>query len=149
MEDLLIPFLDGELTPEEARCVKEHLAGCQACARVLEEHRRLFGLLLELPEAPRARGGDRAVAARRVAGVRKAATRWVAAAAAVLLALTLLWFGYRTSVTEADGEPIPDLPVVEEIVSLYEVGGEDLVKDIEIVHAVFELSQEAMLPEDY
>ncbi len=148
IEDLLVPLLDGELFGEERLLVERHVATCRACAQALDEHQRLVGVLGELPEAPPGSIRERVIAAGRRARAREATRRWLAAAATILLTLTLAWFGYRTYLAGSDSEPIPDLPVVEEIVSLYDVGGEDLVGDLEIVHAVFELSQES-LPEDY
>jgi ferric-dicitrate binding protein FerR (iron transport regulator) len=148
MEDLLVLMLDDELSPEEKQRVERHVATCRTCAVALEEHRRLVGVLGELPEAPPGSIRDRAIAAHRQAAGRETAWRWLGAAATVLLTLTLSWFGYHLYRTHVEGEPIPDLPVVEEIVSLYDVGAEDLVQDLELVRAVFELSQEA-LPEGY
>ncbi len=45
IHDRLGAYLDGELNPAEAEVVREHLAKCRRCARVLEEHRRLDQLL--------------------------------------------------------------------------------------------------------
>jgi len=58
LRDLLVPYLDGELRPEERLQVEGHLAQCLACSDELESHRRLQEALLsarsepEPPDAP-------------------------------------------------------------------------------------------------
>jgi predicted anti-sigma-YlaC factor YlaD len=41
---LMMGLLDGEITPAERRRLEEHLEDCPACARELEEFRRLKGV---------------------------------------------------------------------------------------------------------
>ena len=48
--DLLEPFLDGELTPEEDERLRRHLAGCAACAAELAFSRRVQAGLRALPQ---------------------------------------------------------------------------------------------------
>src|SRR5882757_5055848 len=48
--DLLDPYLDGDLQPDEARRVREHLDRCPACAAELSLARRVQGELRALPQ---------------------------------------------------------------------------------------------------
>ena len=45
IKGLMVGLLDGELTPEEARQVNEHLTRCAACRREYEELRETTGKL--------------------------------------------------------------------------------------------------------
>ena len=40
IKSILIPWLTGELEPEEARLVENHLAECPECRREAEEDRK-------------------------------------------------------------------------------------------------------------
>lgn len=42
--NLLLSMLDGELTPEETRQLREHLAGCSPCVDFLRTYRATPGL---------------------------------------------------------------------------------------------------------
>jgi anti-sigma factor RsiW len=42
--NLLLDFLDGELTPEDAQHLKEHLQGCAPCVDFLRTYRATPGL---------------------------------------------------------------------------------------------------------
>ncbi|XXF77184.1 zf-HC2 domain-containing protein [Myxococcaceae bacterium GXIMD 01537] len=42
--NLLLDFLDGELTEEDARHLKEHLSGCAPCVDFLRTYRATPGL---------------------------------------------------------------------------------------------------------
>jgi anti-sigma factor RsiW len=100
-EQLLSPYLDGELLPREAAEVQEHLLECRDCRQAYERLRATKALLGELPVAEppgefwpavqnpataRRPLGDRAAQWRAVLGRRVA---WVVAAAAVVLALAV------------------------------------------------------------
>lgn len=51
IRELLSPFLDGQVTPEERAVVEAHLATCQECARELQSLRWTVGLLHQIPVA--------------------------------------------------------------------------------------------------
>jgi anti-sigma factor RsiW len=42
--NLLLDYLDGEMPPEEARHLKEHLSGCAPCIDFLRTYRATPGL---------------------------------------------------------------------------------------------------------
>ncbi|MBJ6759978.1 hypothetical protein DRW03_14100 [Corallococcus sp. H22C18031201] len=42
--NLLLEYLDGEMTPEEARHLKEHFAGCRPCEEFLSTYRATSGM---------------------------------------------------------------------------------------------------------
>lgn len=42
--NLLLDFLDGELTPEDAQHLREHLQGCAPCVDFLRTYRATPGL---------------------------------------------------------------------------------------------------------
>lgn len=42
--NLLLDFLDGEMTPEDAQHLKEHLQGCSPCVDFLRTYRATPGL---------------------------------------------------------------------------------------------------------
>jgi hypothetical protein len=48
----LRPWLRGELTDGEASAVQEHVAGCYACARVVENESAIAGALREVASIP-------------------------------------------------------------------------------------------------
>ncbi len=45
-------FLDGELAPDEARLVREHLQACEACRSEVATHRRLHARLMGAGQTP-------------------------------------------------------------------------------------------------
>lgn len=47
--ELLQDYLDGELVPEQARAIEEHLSGCPECAREAASFRLVFERLENLP----------------------------------------------------------------------------------------------------
>src|SRR5512138_2322487 len=49
-QEQLSAALDGMLTPNEQAALEMHLAGCETCARELEELRQVRALLRSLPE---------------------------------------------------------------------------------------------------
>ena len=56
-------FLDGDLSADEARAFRDHLAGCADCAAELATYRRVFALLDEAPLAePAPALGERVLA---------------------------------------------------------------------------------------
>ncbi len=148
MEDRIILMVDGELREEEEAELLEHLAACARCRRVLEEHRRLREVLGELPQSP-----TRSIA-RRLGEVearirsREKISRLLKLAASLAVAAGLSWFSYRTTLAVVERKVIRDLPVVEDLDTLAEAGGADLLSDMELVDAVLELSQET-IPEDF
>ena len=146
-QERIVPFIDGELEPDEAQRVERHLAACRACSRIRDEHARLQVLLGELPEYRSGSIALRVAAARMRLRRRQRAAAWLSAAAAVLFAAGGTWLAVRTSSRQPEKDLIANLGVVEEIASLAEVGGVDLAMDLELVHAVYELSQEDPLKE--
>lgn len=54
IDRLLAPYVDGELPPPLAECVKSHLTGCRRCTGKVEELRRPFSLLRSWPAVRRA-----------------------------------------------------------------------------------------------
>jgi anti-sigma factor RsiW len=42
--NLLLEYLDGEMPPEEARHLKEHLTGCKPCEEFLSTYKATPGL---------------------------------------------------------------------------------------------------------
>ncbi|MBP7750254.1 MAG: zf-HC2 domain-containing protein [Planctomycetes bacterium] len=144
--ELLVPYIDGELPPEEAAAVAAHLAVCPACSRAADEHRRAWALLADLPGAPAVDSLWPRVAARsrRIAARARVLRRVAAAAAALAAAFTLFYFvsGRDNSAALPDPDLLVHLPVVEQYASLDEAGGEWLGEDLDLVQAVFELTQE-------
>jgi anti-sigma factor RsiW len=49
LDDLLSGYADGELSPDEANLVEEHLATCEECRTTVEEERALRARLRSLP----------------------------------------------------------------------------------------------------
>jgi len=52
---LLVPYVDGEVEPAEARLVESHVASCPGCFEALESHRYIA---LSLGAAPAERASD-------------------------------------------------------------------------------------------
>ncbi|MGD0781646.1 MAG: zf-HC2 domain-containing protein [Candidatus Aminicenantales bacterium] len=50
IQDLLSPYLDGELAPAERAEADEHLAGCSDCAELLARIRAALGAFAAFPE---------------------------------------------------------------------------------------------------
>ncbi len=144
VDELLVPFLDGELPADEHAAVRTHLEACPACRRLAERRRMTYALLGELSEAPAAPSiWPEVVARTHRIGVRQRVIRRVAVAAALVFSLALAHLGYRYSRASApDPDLLANLPVVEQYASLSEVGGEGLSEDLDIVQAVVELAQE-------
>ena len=112
---LLVPYVDGELEPVEARLVESHVAGCSSCFEALESHRRIG---LALGAAPPARAPDAPAIARRIRLlVRRRSARaralWLSAAAAVLCGTALFFFAGDGGRSPAVDEILGDLEVLE------------------------------------
>jgi hypothetical protein len=115
---LLVPYLDGEATPEEAAAVEAHAAACTRCARALEVHRQVGEALRGGGRGAEPRPGlaDRTrLEARREA--RSARLVRIALAAAALLAasgVVLLgpWAGNRVATPPAE-DLLGNLDVLE------------------------------------
>jgi anti-sigma factor RsiW len=144
VDELLVPYMDGELALAEHAAVAAHMAACPACRRVERQHRRAWTLLEELPAAPTAPSVWPEVVARthRI-GARVRLVRRIAVAAALVFSVALVHFGYqRFTATAPDPHLLANLPVVEQYASLCDAGGEGLSEDLDIVQAVVELAQE-------
>ena len=148
MEERIVLMVDGELSEEEAGEVQAHLRECDRCRRVMEGHRRLRELLGELPQSPVRSIAHRLGSVGTEARIRERRARLVKFAAALTVAAGLSWFSYRATLAVVERDVIRDLPVVEEMDTLAEAGGADLLSDMELVDAIWELSQES-IPEDY
>jgi hypothetical protein len=100
--DLIEPLLDQELETSVAEGLRLHLEGCPSCAREAEAARQLLTELRSLPEFdPPARVLERLQAATErstlfsLANHRNRKMAWLAAAAALVLAVGALTIGHR------------------------------------------------------
>lgn len=89
-EDWINRFLDGELAPEEGARFEEHLAGCAACRRELDQMRGLFAVLGSLEAQPAPGGMAEAVLARAPRPSAPPWFRWVLAAQAAATGMLLV-----------------------------------------------------------
>jgi anti-sigma factor RsiW len=108
-EELLHPYLDGEMDAAQRAAVDEHLKGCSDCRQALE-HLQMLRRALQLPEL-RYTASDtlrhRIQTKLREADARErrpAWPRWGAAMAASVLAVALLW-----NFVPHGGAPAPDV----------------------------------------
>jgi anti-sigma factor RsiW len=108
-EELLHPYLDGEIDSAQRAAVDEHLKGCDDCRQALE-HLQMLRRALQLPEL-RYTASDtlrhRIQTKLRAADTRErrpAWPRWSAAIAASVLAVTLVW-----NFVPHGGAPAPDV----------------------------------------
>lgn len=88
--DLLVDYADGQLPAAQARPVEQHLAGCPACRRQVEQ----LGRSLELAQELWQQQADRAAAAGqpgRSRGWRRRIVAIAAAAAVVIVAGAAMW----------------------------------------------------------
>ncbi|MBI4603905.1 MAG: zf-HC2 domain-containing protein [Planctomycetes bacterium] len=91
VRDLLVPYVDGEVSPAEAVEVESHAASCSACSRALEEHRALERLIAGSRPSAAALLPALADRVRAAARRRRVARAWVLGIAAlVLLAVGLV-----------------------------------------------------------
>jgi anti-sigma-K factor RskA len=101
-EELLGPYVLGELTDQEERELERHLHRCSSCADDLDEVRRAHGILRATVASPPPELKDWVLARARSEARRPPAGRrwsWLLAAAA-LLVVALLVFGVLRTVTE-------------------------------------------------
>jgi len=95
-QDLLGPFVMGDLDPAEERMVEEHLESCASCREEAGALRLAHERLVEFAaasEAPPPHLKDRAVAGPPRPASRRAVPPWAAVAAAVLLLALGLAYG--------------------------------------------------------
>jgi len=91
LTDQLSAYLDGTLTPEEAAAVASHLAECAECRGTLDDLQAVRNLLRVVPDrAPHPSLLPRTLARVGAAPHRKAAPRWMIAAAGAAVGLALL-----------------------------------------------------------
>ena len=108
-EELLGPYLLGELSVDEERELERHLEGCSGCRGELARARQTHGFLKELAaNGPPQELKDRVLA--RARGEMPARSRagwrlWVPAAA--LLAIAVLGAGFLWAITQGSSEGIP------------------------------------------
>ncbi len=95
-QNLLGPFVMGDLDPAEERAVEEHLENCASCRREAECLRLAHERLVEFAassEAPPSHLKDRAVSGLPRPAPRRTVPPWAGAAAAVLLLALGLAYG--------------------------------------------------------
>lgn len=103
----LIDFVEGEVSAERAVAIEAHLRACPSCASYVESLRRTFSLLGQdtVPEPVPAYWAYLAQSVRQRAGSRHR-RRWflvlAPTAAAVLVAVALIWRGPWVSAPEID-----------------------------------------------
>jgi hypothetical protein len=100
VSELLSPYLDGQVTPDQRAAVEAHLGECGACREELASLRALTRLLGQLPVAPPPRSfaiGPRpvrpAALSGTLAGFARAATSIAAALAVLALSGSLIFQG--------------------------------------------------------
>jgi anti-sigma factor RsiW len=122
----LIPYLDGRANAAEQSAVESHAAVCPACRERIEEFRKLFGVLNQMPAIEPSAAFDARVRERISAEPRGSLFDWLvpaprlAFALAILLALSV-WMGkfptaensVATAQSEQDFHVIKDLGVLE------------------------------------
>jgi len=109
--DHLSPYIDGRLTPDEARGLETHLDGCEACRGELGELRATASALRDLPQAdaPRSFALTPEMLERRAPAAAPSAPPLTAgmrlASAAVALVLTIVVIGDLGGISgNGDGE---------------------------------------------
>ncbi|MFZ0037953.1 MAG: zf-HC2 domain-containing protein [Candidatus Acidiferrales bacterium] len=122
----MIPYLDGRASAAEQSAVESHAAVCPECRERIEEFRKLFGVLNEMPLIEPSGAFDARLRERISAEPRRNVFDWfmpaprLAFALAMLLALSV-WMGkfqqadnsVATSQSEQDFHVIKDLGVLE------------------------------------
>jgi hypothetical protein len=124
---LLVPYLDGEVSPAEASHVEAHVASCPRCREALDLHRRIGAALDDVCAARESRMDpalSETVRRRAIAAVRLRRICWMGAAAAVLLVVGLIASSF---VPNGNGVPPP----------------EDLIANLEVLE---DLSEEGVEP---
>lgn len=130
MEILLVGYLDGRASAAERREAEAHLGECAACRTRVEEFRRLWGVLDELPAAEPSPAFDARLRQRIAAAPQPSLWNWLAPAprvafafaAMLLLAVWLSWQSPRPAVeslraeqrSEQEFSMIRDLQVLED-----------------------------------
>jgi anti-sigma factor RsiW len=122
MESRILGYVDGRLKESERLEVEKHLLGCEACAVRVAEFRAVGSLLEELPQIEPSPAFDARVHAR-VAAEPVKRSWWPSflpaprvAFAAALLALAMVWIGWRPGVAtngQDEAQTQQDLPVLE------------------------------------
>ncbi|MGA2813905.1 MAG: zf-HC2 domain-containing protein [Candidatus Acidiferrum sp.] len=121
MENRILSYVDGRLKESERLEIAKHIATCAACELRVNEFRAVSSLLDELPQIAPSPAFDVRVRARVAAEpVQQGWWAWFApsprvAMAGALLALCVLWVGFRPSaVTPAtEAEINQNMPVLE------------------------------------
>ncbi len=99
-EELICASLDGELTPDEERALREHLETCEDCRAFLASMEAVSGAAARgLPEPP-ADLADRVMAAVRAESAKPKKKivpfpRWARAGALAAAAALVIWAGFR------------------------------------------------------
>jgi anti-sigma factor RsiW len=122
----MIPYLDGRASAAEQSAVEAHAAVCPLCRERIEEFRKLFGVLNEMPMIEPSGAFDPRVRQRIAAEPRRSAFEWLLPAPRLAFALAMLlvvsvWIGkfqpadnsVATSQSEQDFHVIKDLGVLE------------------------------------
>ena len=153
LKSLLVPYLDRELTAEEALLVEAHLSECASCARDLARHRKLSDALAivcsegagEAREGPPP--GSRLAHAVRGRARRSLERRtWTArVAAAVLAAGGILWLFQTTTPVPSD-DLLTHLEVLEDVEEGVMEPSQDLVQVLlDTVNSLSEPSVDELL----
>jgi predicted anti-sigma-YlaC factor YlaD len=116
--DLIIPYLDGECSPEESHGVAAHVAVCPTCATRLEVHRRLSAALRSVlapahgAAAARTRGFE---VRRRIEDLaRRRRVALVRMAAALFFATAILWLWSLPAAAPPPEDLLANLDILEE-----------------------------------
>ena len=128
-EELLGPYLLGELSFEDEREMERHLEECPRCRHELDRVRQTHNLLRELAanEPPAVLKGRVLAQARTQSSARSGGPRWVwVSAAAALLVVAVLGGGFFRSISE---EASPGVPLTATALAP-EAGGEVRVDEI-------------------
>ena len=127
-QDLLGPFVMGDLDPAEERAVEVHLEGCASCRREAEALRLAHERLVEFAaasEAPPSHLRDRAVAGMPRPTPRRTVPPWAVAAGVLLLALGIAYgpslLGSQ-EVAAASLEPMGEAPDAGAEVNVQDAG---------------------------
>lgn len=133
--ELLVPRLDGELTPAEAQRVSEHVARCPACQREQDLHERVSAALDRVYAARPAVGHDVAGAARgRLESDRRRFRRVLLSVAATLLIAAGSWWLVASAYRGADqGTPDPLATAGPEVPA-----DEELLENLDVLEAIEE-----------
>jgi anti-sigma factor RsiW len=142
ISNALIPYMDGRANITERREVEAHLAVCDACRARVEEYRKLWNVLDEVPATEPSFGFDARLRARIAAEPRRNWFGWLVpsprlAFATALLVAFSVWMAklpaehQETMTSEKQFQMIRDLRVLEnyEVLSNFEALSELPVTD--------------------